>query len=303
VKALVHVLLLLTLVSSAAFAQTPTGQEVNATVGGYTYIEPGDTSISIHGPKIGGEYIATVSLNQRRHWFAQADARGLVGNATYTGWCSPFLIRPNTTSPNGYELDIGDPSPCSENGDRDWYVEGRALAGKDVIGSRWTYSPYAGVGVRHLSNGTTGINGFRTDDYLSVPLGMTARTTVAAQHALSVNLEFDPLIHGWQKTRDSALGGGDIPATRTAPAFTINGFSDVSFSQHRGWALRASAKYRVTRRWSVEPYYVHWRVSASPVSYETATFTVNNITAREQLGAYEPLNLTRELGVKLGVHF
>jgi hypothetical protein len=303
VKALAHVLLLLTLVSSAAFGQTPTGQEVNATVGGYTYIEPGDTSISIHGPKIGGEYIATVSLNQRRHWFAQADARGLVGNATYTGWCSPFLIRPNNTSPNGYELDIGDPSPCSENGDRDWYVEGRALAGKDVIGSRWTYSPYAGAGVRHLSNGTTGINGFRTDDYLYVPLGMTARTTVASQHALSANLEFDPLIHGWQKTRDSALGGGDIPATRTAPAFTINGFSDVSFSQHRGWALRASAKYQVTRRWSVEPYYVHWRVSASPVSYETATFTVNNITAREQLGAYEPLNLTRELGVKLGVHF
>ena len=55
-KALVHVSLLLTLVSSAASGQTPTGQEVNVTVGGYTYIEPGDTSISIHGPKIGGEY-------------------------------------------------------------------------------------------------------------------------------------------------------------------------------------------------------------------------------------------------------
>jgi len=60
--------------------------------------------------------------------------------------CSPYLIRPNNTSPNGYELGIGDPSPCSEKGDRDWYVEGRALAGKDLIGSRWTYSPYTGVG-------------------------------------------------------------------------------------------------------------------------------------------------------------
>lgn len=302
-RALAHVPLLLMLVSSAAFGQTPTGQEVSVTVNGYTYIEPGATRISIHGPKIGGEYMATLSLNQQRHWFAKADVRGVAGNATYTGWCSPYLIRPNNTSPNGYELGIGDPSPCSESGDKDWYVEGRALAGKDLIGNRWTYSPYTGVGVRHLSNGTTGINGFRTDDYLYLPLGVTARTTVASRHALSVNLEFDPVIHGWQKTRDSALGGGDIPATPTAPAFTINGFSDVSFSQHWGWALRASAKYQVTRRWSVEPYYVHWRVSASPVSYETAAFTVNNITAREQRGAYEPLNVTRELGVKLGIHF
>jgi hypothetical protein len=154
-----------------------------------------------------------------------------------------------------------------------------------------------------LSNGTTGINGFRTDDYLYVPVGITARTSLASQNAVALNVEFDPLIHGWQKTRDSALGGGDIPATPTAPAFTINGFSDVSFSQHAGWALRASARYQVTRHWSMEPYYLHWHVSASPVSRETATFTVNGITAREQLGAYEPLNFTREFGVKLGFHF
>ena len=104
---------------------------------------------------------------------------------------------------------------------------------------------------------------------------------------------------------DTRLGAGRRRhrGDATAPAFTINGFSDVSFSQSRGWALRASAKYQVTRRWSLEPYYVHWRVSASPVSYETATFTVNNITAREQLVRHEPLNTTRELGVKLGVHF
>jgi len=159
------------------------------------------------------------------------------------------------------------------------------------------------VGLRHLSNGTTGVAGYRTDEYLYVPAGVTARTSAASHNALAINLEFDPLIHGWQKTRDSALGGGDIPATPTAPAFTINGFSDVSFSQRAGWALRASAPYQVTRRWSVEPYYLHWHERASPVSYETATFTVTGITAREQLGAYEPLNMTRELGVKLGPHF
>ncbi len=67
--------------------------------------------------------------------------------------------------------------------------------------------------------------------------------------------------------------------------------------------MRASAKYPVTTRWSVEPYFVRWSVSASPVNYETATFTVNNVTAHEQWGAYEPFNVTTEFGVRLGFHF
>src|SRR5205823_13902744 len=115
-----------------------------------------------------------------------------------------------------------------------------------------------------------------------LPVGATARTKVASQSALSFTLEFDLLIHGWQKTRDSQLGGGDVPPTTTAPGFTVDGFTDISFPQLRGWALRASAKYQVTTRWSVEPYYVHWNVSASPVNDEVATFTVNHVTAQEQ---------------------
>ena len=282
---------------------TPVGHDVNFDVGGYDYVEPGDTSISIHGLKFGGGYTGTMSLNAGQHWFLQTNARGLVGKTTYDGWCSPFLIRPDSTSPNGYALDIGDPSPCSESGDKDWYVEGRALVGKDFIGRNWGWSPNVGLGIRHLSNGTTGVAGYRTDDYLYLPIGITARTTVASHNALSFNVEYDHLLHGWQKTRDSQLGGGDVPATPTAPAFTIEGFSDISFDQHSGWALRASAKYQFTRQWWVEPQYIHWNVSASPVNYETATFTVNRITAQEQFGAYEPLNTTNEFTVRLGLHF
>jgi hypothetical protein len=59
----------------------------------------------------------------------------------------------------------------------------------------------------------------------------------------------------------------------------------------------------VTRRVSLEPYYVRWDISSSPDNYEIATFTVNNVTAQEQLGAYEPHNLTNEFGVRLGFHF
>jgi hypothetical protein len=53
----------------------------------------------------------------------------------------------------------------------------------------------------------------------------------------------------------------------------------------------------------VEPSYIRWNVSASPVNDETVALTVNGVTAKEQLGAYVPLNVTNEFVVKLGFHF
>ena len=282
---------------------TPIGHDVSGGLAGYTYSEPGTTPISIHGAKFTTDYTGTFSINKRGHWFGEAGLRGTLGGVTYDGWCSPFIITPDNTSPNGYALDVGDASACSESGDKDWYVEARGLVGKDFIGQRWAFSPYSGIGLRHLSNGTTGVSGYRTDDYLYLPLGLTSRTNAASHGALSLNLEFDVLMHGWQKTRDSQLGGGEVPATPTAPPFMVNGFTDISFSQSGGWALRASGKYPVTARLALEPYFVRWQVSSSPVNYETATFTVNNITAQEQLGAYEPHNVTTEFGVRLHLHF
>ena len=282
---------------------TSTGHDVHVSVGHYTYTEPGALSISIRGTKLGGEYTGTVSLDQRRRWFARVNVRGITGSTTYTGWCSPWLVTPDSGSPNGYGLGEGDASPCSETGDKDWYVEGRALVVRDLIGPEWAVSPYSGLGLRHLSNGTTGAPGYRTDNYLYVPVGATVRTELRSHRVLSVNLEYDRLIHGWQKTRDSAFAGGDVPATPTAPAFTIESFTDVSFAQQSGWALRASVGYQVAAHWSVEPYYIRWSVGASPVNEETVAFTVHNVTANEPLGFYEPVNVTNEFGVTLGLHF
>jgi hypothetical protein len=313
-----------TLMASQAFAQTPystpsasrsiatgdggelatlPGNDLSAGVSSYTYNEPGAQSISIHAPKFVAEYTGTFSIKKQSHWFGQAQARGLVGNTTYDGWCYPFLIRPEPTSPNGYALGVGDASPCSESGDKDWYLEGRGLVGKDLIGQAWALSPYSGIGLRHLSNGIGGVAGYRTENYLYLPLGATVRASVASRRPLSFTLEYDRLLHGWNTTRDSRLGGGDVPATSTTPAFTVDGFTDISFTQSSGWALRASAKVPVTTRWSVEPYYVYWNVKASPVNYETATFTVHNITVQQQLGAYEPDNNTSEFGVRFGFRF
>ena len=281
---------------------TPTGHDLNVSVGGYRYVEPLARPISIHGVKFGAEYTGTRLLSESRRWFFHANVRGLFGNVTYDGYCRPWLIRPNSDSPNGYALGLGPAFACSESGGRDWYVEGRALAGKDFVGRSWGVSPYTGVGLRYLSNGTAGGPGYRTQTYLYLPVGLTTRTRVASR-ALSVTLEYDLLLGGWQKTHGSQLGGGGVPATATAPAFSIDGFSDVSFAQDGGWALRVSAKYQVARRWSLEPYYVRWSVDDSTVDYMTATVTVNGITARQQLGFYEPFNTTDEFGVKVGFRF
>src|SRR5690348_14247957 len=123
-------------IATAAAAQTappptPLGHEVAVGAGHYTYIEPGSLRISIHGPKIGGEYTGTFGLGRGRHWFAQANVRGTAGHTGYDGWCRPWFITPSSVSANGYRLGLGSASPCSETGDRDGYVEARALVGKD----------------------------------------------------------------------------------------------------------------------------------------------------------------------------
>lgn len=303
---------LMTVAASVAFAQTAPGtsaavlttrpgHELNISVQHYNYTEPDDVDISIHGPKFGGEYTGTMSISPRRRWFAQFNVRGTGAIARYDGWCRPWQIAPSSTSANGYRLTLGTRSPCSETGDADWYVDGRALLGKDLIGHTWAISPFVGVGARHLSNGTTGNFNYRTQEYLYVPVGVTVRTTAVAGHVLGVTMEYDRLVRGWNTTRNSLLGGGTVPATATTPAFSIGDFTNLSFTQRTGSALRASASYQLSRSWSIAPYYVRWRVADSPVSTGSVAYTVNAITVRQTLGYYEPHNFTDEFGVKIGL--
>jgi hypothetical protein len=282
---------------------TPTRHEVSVVAGGYNYIEPGDLRISIHGAKFGGEYSGTFGLHERQKWFATVNARATFGTATYDGWCAPSVIVPDDASPNGYALSLGEFSPCVEPGARDWYAEVRGLVGRDRVGRKWAAAFVTGLGVRYLSNGTGDIPGFRTSTYLYLPLGITARTRVASHGTLSLRFEYDVLIRGWQRTRNSALGGAEVPATATEPAFSIAPLDDFSFAQSGGWALRVGAKYQLNQRWSLEPYYIHWRIDDSAVVLGTLSLTVNGVTAEQPFGAVEPRNVTRESGVKLAFRF
>ena len=100
-----------------------------------------------------------------------------------------------------------------------------------------------------------------------------------------------------------AADGAPALATPAGSELNFGISSDASFDQHKGSAFRASAKYQINRHVLVEPYFVYWRVDDSEVNYATATYTVNGITAQQQLGFLEPLNTTREVGVKIGFRF
>lgn len=303
---------LIALSSTSAFAQTQTstrsnlatrpGHELNLSLQHYDYTEPAPVDISIHGPKFGGEYTGTFSLSERRHWFAQLNVRGTGATADYDGNCRPWLITPDNTSANGYRLGLGTKFPCSEDNDADWYVDGRALVGKDFVKTSWAISPFTGLGGRHLSNGVTGNWNYRTQEYLYVPLGATVRTTIGGR-VLGITGEYDHLLRGWNTTRNSLLGGGTVPATSSTPAFVIGDFTDLSFKQRTGLAWRVSASLAISRSWSIEPYYVRWRVEDSTINSGSVAYTVNGITARRTLDYLEPLNVTNEAGVKVGLRF
>jgi hypothetical protein len=189
------------------------------------------------------------------------------------------------------------------HGNADWYVEGRALMGKDVTVAPGPISPFTGAASAISQMARPAISNYRTQGYLYVPLGAPCAQPRPQAACWVSPVEYDHLLRGWNTTRDSLLGGGIVPATSTTPQFSIGDFTDHSFKQDRGWALRASASYPLSRSWSIEPYYVRWRVSDSSVSAGSVALTVNAITVRQTLNAYEPRNVTKEFGMKIGWHF
>lgn len=183
------------------------------------------------------------------------------------------------------------PGPgVQQSGVSDWYVEGRALIGKDLVKHGWVLSPYVGVGFRHLSN----LKGQRQQDYLYLPFGISVQTSALLKRKIEFKLEADILLQGWQQTRFSQL----------PPSGTLLSATDVKFNQRLGGALRTSAKVHLDRRWSLEPYFIHWVIDRSSVDTSIIQFT-NTAGQPAQLSAalVEPFNFTNEFGVKLGLRF
>jgi hypothetical protein len=273
--------------------QTQPGSEFSLSISDYSNVEPNVNGVGgdarFEGTKIGVEYSHVFPLDDRRKLFAIAELRGLTGNVVYTSPTRTNILVPDPTHPSGTNV-IRAPGPdVQRSGVKDWYVEGRALIGKDIIKGAWLFSPYVGVGFRHLSNG----NGNREQDYLFLPLGITAQTSELLKRKIEFNLEADVLLRGWQLTQFSYL----------PPSGTFLSATDVKFTQRLGGALRTSAKINLDRRWSVEPYFVHWSIDTSSVDFSTVRYTLAGQPTQVSAALVEPYNFTNEFGVKLGFRF
>ena len=177
------------------------------------------------------------------------------------------------------------------NGDHDWSLETRLLAGKDyMISPDSRLTPYLGFGYRYLDDdssgrvSSTGANGYeRESRYYYIPLGVDFTTKIAEGWMVTPNLEYDLFIQGKQVSRLSDVNSG---------------FPDLRNKQRHGFGLRGSIKFiKVGNPMSFvfEPYIRYWHIQDSEDQTVTgSSFIVTGL---------EPENKTTEYGVRLGAMF
>jgi len=117
--------------NDAAAQRTENGSEIGLSLGSYKYEEPG--LMSLQGAKVGFDLCTTRSFPDRRT-FLRGEARYAFGTVDY---------RSNGSG--------------SSNGEPDWYVEGRVLAGNDWPQDHAVLSTYVGLGYRFLLNDGRGL--------------------------------------------------------------------------------------------------------------------------------------------------
>jgi hypothetical protein len=168
----------------------------------------------------------------------------------------------------------------------DYVVETRIVAGKDLFWDGITFTPYSGFGFRHLCDDSSDqygdfvyegetypLNGYkRKSYYYYLPLGVDIKKPLADSWQVGANAEYDYLFYGTQKS--FIEGSGYVPTNK----------------QRQGYGLRGSFRLErlvATYGVSVEPYIRYWNIEDSEISD----------------GGMEPSNITREIGLKLGLTF
>ena len=171
------------------------------------------------------------------------------------------------------------------NGQRDTVSDYRLLVGKDIPFDDYLFSFYSGAGVRALFNDARGITstgaiGYRRDSsYVYLPLGITHRIGLGASDArLSTTMEYDHFMEGQQVSHVTDAGAD----------------TDLKNYQRRGFGVRLMLAYE-TEDWSLGGFYNYWNIQQS----EDSTF----ISLPYIVTGYEPLNITREVGLQLKYRF
>lgn len=238
--------------------KTQTGKDIGLSLSAYQYREPG--IMSLRGMKTGLDFHATKAV--RNELFVRGDLRWAFGLVNYDSY------------------DTG-----SANGEPDWYVEARALFGKDWMVRGSVVSAYSGIGYRYLFNDgrgitSTGYGGYRrASNYIYVPIGIIHRRALDDNARLESTLEYDALLFGKQESSLSDVGGG---------------YSDVTNNQNNGYGLKFSIMYQ-KYKWAIGPYLDYWNIGQSDIVYV--------IQSGVPTGLIEPNNHTVEFGFKASQRF
>lgn len=182
--------------------------------------------------------------------------------------------------------------------EKDYYMEIALKFGrKYALAEPLELRPYIGIAWRSLRNGEDGyqdyggVTGYmyqRTSTYIYVPLGASLEWQVADAFSLSLNGEFDWLIHGNQNSHT-----GD----------TFVNADSVSNKQDKGYGVRASIKAEVDMGpfgVFVEPFWRYWKIQNSQkVWYEGVDIHGDPYEGY----IVEPFNITREYGIRAGITF
>ncbi|MGE4352095.1 MAG: autotransporter outer membrane beta-barrel domain-containing protein [Bdellovibrionales bacterium] len=227
----------------------------------YHYHEK-DLGVKLDGEQFGFHLIGSLALGSQ--WFTKMDGRASGGVVEYEG------SGKSETNPN-YEAEV------------------RWTLGRDFVKDRFVISPYVGVGYRYLHSdvrGVTSVNahGYQRDNHMVfVPIGVQPKMQFASGDRVSLTLEYDPMISGWQHSYLS-----DVYA----------GYPDLMNRQTAGYGLRGDLMYEKAK-WSFGPYVNYWNINQSDEKCKTGNDGVYAYT----ICGVEPHNHTLEYGIQLRYRF
>ena len=163
--------------------------------------------------------------------------------------------------------------------------EVRIIAGVEGIIKNNLFSPYVGIGYRHLNNDMRGAGGSRHEHtYTYIPIGVTHRFAVNKTARISTSVEYDYFLSGEVTSNVSDLGSTSV---------AIYGETST-YKQNEAYGLRINAAYE-EKSWSVGLFfnYIAMEKSEPEVTYYLSNVYTNWIKKND----------TMELGLQIKYRF
>lgn len=256
----------------------------------YTYKEPHmEKKVKDSGSKNGVSMRYTMrsllssEFDEADPSFAMLDLRYMRGDVKYEGWMG------YTDFNTGEEWS----EPYSQSGLDDYYFEAALKAGRILtLGTdRLELWPYLGIGWRQLTNHADELTGGykRTQTYVYIPIGTDFKWKVDDRFSLTLNGQFDWLIHG-NNHNDGVLSPD------------LSEVESISMGQDQGYGLRLSVRADIEAGkvgFFVEPFWRYWHIQNS----EEFWLYWGGDPSQPAICFVEPFNTTREYGLRVGITF